>query len=171
MIWRVLSLAVLLVLAAAVQTAVLPMVSIGGFRPDLLLLLVVAFAVDDGPEVGVRLGFVAGLATDLLLATSAIGVAALTHACVGYAVGSLRPYLAPNSATAPLLLCFGGSVAGALALGVLSSVLGDASASVGLLTTAAVVVGVTHAILLPFVRRVTLGVSSRFPAQGTAVIR
>lgn len=171
MIWRFLAMAVLLVVAAAVQTAVLPLVSIGGFRPDLLLLLVIAFAIDDGPEVGVRLGFVAGLVTDLLVATSAVGVAALTYACVGYGVGSLRPYLAPNSATAPLLLCFGGSVVGSLALGSLASVLGDATASLGLLVTASIVVGTTHTVLLPLVLRVTRAVSSRFPAEGATAPR
>lgn len=171
MIGRVLAIAVLLVVAAAIQTAVLPAVSIGGFRPDLLLLLTVAFAVDDGPTVGVRLGFAAGLLGDLLVTTSAIGVGALTTACVGYAVGALRPYLAPNSSTAPLLLCLGGSTVGVLVLGLLSTTLGDASASAPLLVTAALVVGITHTLLVPLVLPLTRAVSSRFPAvAGTPTI-
>ncbi len=164
MIGRVLLVAALLVVAAAVQTAVLPLASIGGFRPDLLLLLTIAFAIDDGPTVGVRIGFVAGLLTDLLVATSALGVGALTMASVGFAVGALRPYLAPNSATAPVLLCLGGSTVGALTLGVLSTTLGDASASATLLVSAALVAGITHTLLLPLVLPVTRAVSSRFPA-------
>ena len=168
MIVRVLLIGVLLLAAAAVQTAVLPLVTIGGFRPDLLLLVAVAFAVDDGPEVGVRVGFAAGLVTDLLVATSAIGVAALVGACVGYGIGTLRPYLAPNSATAPLLLCLVGSTLGTLAHGTLSIVLGDAVASIDLLVTAAIVVGVSHTLLVPLVLRLTRALSDRFPAQGTA---
>lgn len=167
MIGRVLLVALLLLVAAALQTAVLPALAIGGFRPDLLLLVAVAFAVDDGPEVGVRVGFAAGLLTDLLVATSALGIAALVGALVGYAVGTLRPFLAPNSSTAPLLLCLVGSTVGALAHGLLSTVLGDAVASPELLVTAAVVVGVTHTLLIPLVLRATRALSERFPAQGT----
>ena len=83
MIARVLVVALLVVTAAAVQTAVLPLVAVAGFRPDLLLLLPIAFAVHDGPEAGVRIGFGAGLVTDLLVQTSAVGVAALAYAVVG----------------------------------------------------------------------------------------
>lgn len=171
MILRTLTIMALLVLAAALQTAVLPVVSVGGFRPDLLLLLVIAFAVLDGPEAGVRIGFVAGLLTDLLLATSAIGVGALTMAVVGYAVGTARPYLAPNSSTAPLLLCFAGSVVGSLLLGTLSSVLGDAAASPDLLLTVALFVGVVHTVLMIPVLSLTRAVSERFPAEGASGVR
>ncbi len=168
---RVFVIALLITTAAAIQTAVLPMVSFGGFRPDLLLLVVVAFAVQDGPEAGVRIGFVAGLVTDLLLETSAIGVAALTLALVGYIVGAARPYLAPNSLTAPLLLGLLGSAIGSLLLGGLSSILGDADTSFGLLVTAALYVGVVNTVLIGFVLKFTKGLSSRFPAEGTATSR
>lgn len=161
----------LVVVVAALQTAVLPLMSIGGFRPDLLLLVTVAFAVDDGPEVGVRIGFAAGLLTDLLLATSAIGVASLTMTVVGYAVGTARPFLAPNSSTAPLLLGFVGSTVGALVLGLLSSVLGDAILSADLLVTACIVVGLSHTLLLPLVLRVTRGISTRFPVESASAAR
>lgn len=171
MIGRSVVIGVLLVAAAAIQTAMLPLVSVGGYRPDLLLLLVIAFAVDDGPEVGVRIGFVAGLLTDALLATSAIGVSALVMAVVGYAIGSLRRFLSPNSLTAPLLLCFGGSIVATVALGAMAQVLGDAVNSLSLLLTAALVVGVSHTILLPVVLRLTRGIASRFPVEGAAAQR
>lgn len=171
MISRAVVLALLVLTAAAVQTAVLPFVAVAGFRPDLLLLLSIAFAVHDGPEAGVRIGFVAGLATDLLLQTSALGVAALTYAVVGYLVGIARPYFATNSMTAPLLLAFAGSTVGSLVLGLLSSFLGDAVLDVELVVTVALFVGVVHTLLIPFVVRLTREISARFPAEGTVVTR
>lgn len=171
MIVRAIVLALAVVTAAALQTAVLPLVAVGGFRPDLLLLLSISFAVHDGPEAGVRLGFGAGLATDLLLQTSALGVAALTYAVVGYLVGAARPYLATNSMTAPLLLAFGGSTLGSLGLGVLSSLLGDAMLDVPLVLTVALFVGVVHTLLIPLVVRLTREISNRFPAEGFATTR
>ena len=171
MIGRALALTLLVVTAAAAQTALLPFVAVSGFRPDLLLLLTISFAVHDGPEAGVRIGFGAGLATDLLLETSAFGVAALTYAVVGYLVGMARPFLATNSLTAPLLLAFGGSTLGSLVLGLLSSVLGDAPTDLRLVLTVALFVGVVHTLLIPLVLRFTRGISARFPAEGTAVTR
>lgn len=171
MIARLVVLSLLVVTAAVVQTAVLPLVAIGGFRPDLLLLLAIAFAVHDGAEAGVRIGFANGLVTDLLLETSAVGVAALTYAMVGYLVGIARPYLAPNSMTAPLLLAFGGSTIGAVALGALGSFLGDGTTDIGLIITVALFVGVVHTLLVPVVLRLTRAISYRFPAEGTPVTR
>ncbi|MFT5564016.1 MAG: rod shape-determining protein MreD [Myxococcota bacterium] len=168
---RVLLISMLIAMCAAIQTSVLPLFAFGGFRPDLLLLLVVAFAVQDGPEVGVRLGFVAGLTTDLLLETSSLGVASLTFALVGYAVGVSRPYLAPNSITAPLVLGLIGSTLGALLLGGLGNVLGDGDASLSLIVTASLYVGVINTILIGFVLKLTRGLSSRFPAEGTPLSR
>ena len=171
MIGRTFVLALLVLTTAAVQTSVLPLVAVAGFRPDLLLLLTIAFAVHDGPEAGVRLGFVAGLVTDLLLETSAVGVAALSYAVIGYLVGVARPYLATNSMTAPLLLAFGGSTVGSLLLGLLSGFLGDGPTDVPLVVTVALFVGVVHTLLVPLVLRLTRGISARFPAEGTAVTR
>lgn len=171
MIGRILVIVLLVVTTAAVQTALLPFVAVAGFRPDLLLLLTIAFAVHDGPEAGVRIGFGAGLVADLLLQTSALGVAALTYAVVGYLVGMVRPFLATNSVTAPLLLAFGGSTVGALMLGLLSGFLGDAPTDLPLVLTVAIFMGVVHTLLIPVALRVTRGVSARFPAEGTAVTR
>lgn len=171
MIGRVIVLVLLVLTVAAIQTAVLPFVAVAGFRPDLLLLLPIAFAVHDGPEAGVRIGFGAGLMADMLVQTSAIGVAALTFAIVGYLVGLARPYLATNSTTAPFLLAFGGSAGGSFVLGMLSSFLGDGPTDLQLVMTVALFVGVVHTLLIPFALRVSRGISARFPAEGTAVTR
>lgn len=171
MIARLGVVALLVVTLLVLQTAVLPFVPLGGYRPDLVLLMVVAVAVTDGAEPGVRVGFVGGLLTDLLLESSALGVASLSYALVGYLVGFARPYLAPQSLTAPLLLAFSGSVVGQLVLGTLGRVLGGQPGSFRFVVATAVVVGVLHTLLVPVALRVAAALSSRFPAEGTAVSR
>jgi len=48
--------ALVLLTGAVMQTALFPLLPLGGFRPDLLLLVVVAMALRDGPLVGIRVG-------------------------------------------------------------------------------------------------------------------
>ncbi|MBA2528472.1 MAG: rod shape-determining protein MreD, partial [Euzebyales bacterium] len=52
-----------LLTALLLQTVVLPAVAVAGWRPDLVGLTVVAFALADGPDTGARYGFTAGLVT------------------------------------------------------------------------------------------------------------
>jgi rod shape-determining protein MreD len=163
--------ALLVVALLVVQTAVLPAIAVAGYRPDVVLLLVVAVAVVDGAEPGVRVGFVGGLFTDLLLQSSAVGVAALSYAVVGYVVGLARPYVAPRSLTAPLLLAFGGSLVGQLLLGLLGRVLGGEPAPLRLVMSAAVIVAVLHTLLAPFALRLARSLSARFPAEASSVPR
>lgn len=171
MISRVLVVGALVTLLLVVQTAVLPVITIAGYRPDVVLLFVVAVAVVDGAEPGVRVGFVGGLATDLLLQTSAVGVAALSYSLVGYGVGLARPYLAPQSLTAPLVLAFSGSLVGQLLLGVLGRALGGQQAPLRFVVATALLVGVLHGLLVPFALRLARLLSERFPAEASAAAR
>lgn len=171
MISRVVVIGALVTLLLVVQTSVLPELTLAGFRPDVVLLFTIAIAVVDGAEPGVRVGFVGGLLTDLLLQSSAVGVAALSYALVGYGVGLARPYLAPQSLTAPLLLAFGGSVAGQLLLGVLGRSLGGQPAPLRFVVATALLVGVLHTLLIPLALRVARALSQRFPAEASAVAR
>jgi rod shape-determining protein MreD len=91
------------------QTVVAPTFAVAGWRPDLLLVTVVAFALADGAQTGARYGFAAGLGADLLSGPGQlVGISALVLLLVGYGLGSLRPYL-PGTARA------GEAVMGAMA--------------------------------------------------------
>ncbi len=80
-------LSVATVLAALLlQSAVLTRLPLPGGAPDLLLVLVVAFALAEGPRSGTLTGFAAGLLADLG-ADHEIGRTALVLALVGYAAG------------------------------------------------------------------------------------
>jgi rod shape-determining protein MreD len=163
--------ALLLATALLLQTALLPLVALGGFRPDLPLLVVVAFALRDGAATGVRVGFTAGLLTDLLLQGSAVGVTALIFVAVGYAVGIARPYLSPESITAPLVLSFAAGLVGTAGYGVVARLLGDARFTAQLVVSASLFVAFFNTLLAPPVLGMVRSLSSRFPVEGAPLVR
>lgn len=80
---------VTVVTALLLQVAVVGRLPLPGAGPDLLLLLVVAFALAEGPLSGMITGFVAGLLADTL-ADHQLGRLALALAVVGYVTGQLQ---------------------------------------------------------------------------------
>lgn len=72
--------------ALLLQTTVLTRLPLPGGPPDLLLVLVVGFALVEGPLSGTVTGFVVGLLADLG-SDHELGRAALVYALVGYAAG------------------------------------------------------------------------------------
>lgn len=140
--------------ALLLQSTVLARLPLPGGAPDLLLVLVVAFALAEGPLSGTVTGFAAGLLADLG-ADHELGRTALVLALVGYVAGlvhdeptygggdrsTLRPFLV-------VALCALGAVTVYAAEGLL---LGDARVTGGAYL-AAVVGTVPYCVLLtPFV--------------------
>lgn len=75
-----------LLTALLVQTVLLSRLPLPGATPDLLLVVVVAFALAEGPASGAVTGLFAGLLADLG-ADHALGRVALAYVVVGYAAG------------------------------------------------------------------------------------
>jgi rod shape-determining protein MreD len=80
--------AVVLVLALLVQLTVVSRLPLPGAAPDLLLVVVVAFALAEGPVAGSLTGFAAGLLADVTADTQ-LGRTALAYVLVGYLAGLL----------------------------------------------------------------------------------
>lgn len=169
MIARLTMVTVLIVTAALLQTALLPLISLAGFRPDLLLLVTVAFGLREGPDVGARIGFVAGLTGDLLLNQSAVGLGALVLLGVGYAVGIVRPYVARESVTAPVLLVLVASLVGTAGYAVLARLLGTDRFTVLLIAQVSVFVALFNTLLAPVVVGGVTRLTDRFPAEGASL--
>lgn len=93
---------VVVVTAFLLQVTVLARLPIPGGRPELVLLVVVAFALAEGPFVGLLVGFGAGLLLDAV-GTQTFGLQALVYCLTGYGTGSLREE-AEGSPLAPLLV-------------------------------------------------------------------
>lgn len=170
MIQRVGMVALVLVTAAILQTSLLPFLSMSGFRPDLLLLVTIAFALRDGLLSGLRIGFAAGVLVDLLLNESPVGLTALVFVGIAYAVGVARPFLAPDSWTAPVILSVAGTLVGVAGYGLLSAVLAEDPIAVGLIVQASLVSAIYALLLAPIVFGLVRRLSDQFPAEQSSLV-
>jgi rod shape-determining protein MreD len=96
-----------------VQTTWLAELRPFGVPGDLLLLLAIAGGLVGGPMRGAVIGFVAGLAMDLVLLTP-FGLSSLTYLAVGYAVGSVHAGVLRSAPWIPVVVAF---LASALGIG------------------------------------------------------
>lgn len=117
------------VLAALVlQAAVVTRLPLPGSPPDLVLVVVLACALAEGPAVGAVTGFAAGLPADLL-ADHALGRLALAYVVAGYAVGRLAGGV-ERSVLRPVLALAGGAALALLVYAADGLMLGDARVTV-----------------------------------------
>lgn len=120
---RVLLGAVVLVGALLTQAALLSRLPLPGSPPDLLLVLVVAFALVAGAAPGALGGFVTGLLVDLG-ADHQLGRTALAYTLVGYLAG--RAHYGPRRSILRSLLVVGATAAvGVSAFALVGLLLGD----------------------------------------------
>jgi rod shape-determining protein MreD len=75
--------------AILLQTTVVSQLPLPGAAPDLVLVLIVAFALVEGPLSGMTTGFVAGVLMDAL-SDHQLGRLALAYAVVGYLMGLIH---------------------------------------------------------------------------------
>lgn len=113
-----------LVLAAFLQVALAPSMSIAGVVPNLLLILVVTVALVEGPAWGAGTGFAAGLLFDLV-STGPVGPMALVMTVTGYVAGLLQANLFAAGWLGPLTVLFVASLANSLAYGIVLQVVGQ----------------------------------------------
>lgn len=97
------------VTALLLQLVVMGRLPLPGAAPDLLLVLIVAFALAEGPLSGMVTGFVAGLLADAV-SVHEIGRLALAYAVAGYVTGMLK-----DDTERSTLQPFGAVLLGALA--------------------------------------------------------
>lgn len=158
----------LLLTAGVLQTALFPYLTLAGFRPDLLLLVAVAFAFRDGPITGTLTGFTAGLIDDLLLAQAPIGLNAIVLLVVCYGVGIARPYLAVAPYAAPLIVTAASTVLASIGYGVLARLFGATRFTPQLIMQDAVIVGIYNTLLAPAVFYGVRRLTTRFPPNRPA---
>jgi len=145
---RVLALAAVIAVAVLLESTVLAGFRLGGMRPDLLVVAVVAVAMASGPTSGALFGFWAGLVADLLFA-SPVGVSALVYTSVGYALGLVRVYVVSPSAWVHLTLAGAASLVSVWSTGLVLRVLDLSSWS--FVARSGPLVAVYNLLLTPFV--------------------
>lgn len=107
---RTLVLAAVIVAGVVLESTLLARLRLGGARPDVLVLAVVAVAMACGPVTGSVFGFAAGLVADLEFAAP-VGVSALVYAVIGFGVGAARMYVISSRTWVHLLLAGAASLA------------------------------------------------------------
>lgn len=110
---RVLVWLVVMLVAVALQSTVIPALALDGLRPDLILVTVVAAALTEGREAGVLCGIIGGLLQDLLSAGT-FGVNILTKMLVGLLVGIFERKINKKNLLMPLAAVGAGTVAALL---------------------------------------------------------
>ncbi|MCA1830216.1 MAG: rod shape-determining protein MreD [Actinobacteria bacterium] len=168
MIWkRALLVTLLTITGLALETSVVGRVTLLGARPELLVVVLVALAMNEGPELGAVAGFVMGFATDLVL-QGPTGSYTLTFVLLGYAVGAIREQLQTPSAWLPMSMVLFSTLGAVLFYGAFTAILGD-GVTIGGLLRAAGLASLYNALLTPFVFPVVRALASRLrPAGVTA---
>ncbi len=114
-----------LVFAAAIlQASMLGAIDLGGGRPDLLLVTVVAVALVGGTIAGASAGFFGGLVFDVATFQT-LGLTSLLLTLAGYWIGRYGETTGRGRAHAPLLSVLVMTIAYAGAAYVLHTILGD----------------------------------------------
>ncbi len=85
--------------------------------PSLCLVATIAIAYEEGPQTGAIFGFISGLATDMLLSGTPVGLSALAFALTGYIMGVFQGGLVREvRGISPLLAAAGGLLGGTIFL-------------------------------------------------------
>ena len=98
-------LAVMLVVAALLQTTVAPNIRILGANPDFALIIIVCVALMKGSETGAVFGFLIGMLTAIAL-MEPFGLSAFVFVLVGYFAGRYAETADLSAGFAPLLTTF-----------------------------------------------------------------
>jgi rod shape-determining protein MreD len=134
------------------QTTVMLDIRIAGMAPDIMLLLPIAAGLVAGPTEGAVVGFVAGIAADLLL-PAPFGLTALVGTLIGFAVGVATTNLPREIPGLSVLVALVASAIAVMLYAVLGAVLGESQFLHADLAVMVPVVSVANAILaVPAVR-------------------
>lgn len=103
---RQLFLFLVVVVAFVLQLSVLPQFKLFGVQPDLILVVAIVVAVQDGPVSGAVVGFFGGMLQDMA-SPQVMGVSALTKTLAAFMAGMLKDFFMTYSILLPVLLVFG----------------------------------------------------------------
>jgi rod shape-determining protein MreD len=108
--WRDLLVVPLMILLAVVQLTILPLAPLGGYTPQVLLLVVMAWVMLHGLGSGLVWAFTAGVVIDLF-SISPLGVSALSYVAAVAVLAGVKALLPPNRTLVPMFLAAVGTFA------------------------------------------------------------
>jgi cell shape-determining protein MreD len=95
---------VLVGIATALHVAVLHRFAPFGVVPGSLLVLTTIVAIETGSDIGALVGFLGGLAINVIDLESPLGLASLLYCLAGWVVGVARDYAFPGAERVPFAL-------------------------------------------------------------------
>ncbi|MGH8980912.1 MAG: rod shape-determining protein MreD [Acidimicrobiales bacterium] len=155
-------------LALLVQNTLVLEVRVDGISPDIMYLLPIAAGLVGGPAEGAVVGFVAGLAADLLLPTP-FGLTALVGTLVGFGIGAASGNAARHARGLPSLVALVSSGIAVMLYAVLGALIGESQFLHVDLPVIAAVVGIANCLLAGpavWVVRWALGSPAERPVEG-----
>jgi rod shape-determining protein MreD len=102
---RQIFLMVAVLLAFLLQLAVFPQFKLLGVQPDLILVVAVVVAVQEGPVAGAIVGFAGGMLQDIA-SPQVMGMSALTKTLAAFMAGMMKDFFMTYSILLPVLLVF-----------------------------------------------------------------
>jgi rod shape-determining protein MreD len=96
---------IVVVIAFILQLSVMPQFKLLGVQPDLILVVAIVVAVQDGPVEGAIVGFLGGMLQDIA-SSQVMGVSALTKTLAAFLAGVLKDFFMTYSMLLPVLLVF-----------------------------------------------------------------
>jgi rod shape-determining protein MreD len=145
---RVLAIGAIIVTAVLLQSTVFSQLRLLGVRPELLYLVTILIALQEGPSEGAIVGFTCGLAQDMLL-DQPKGITALTLTLLGYAVGMARQYIVSPSPLVPTIVVAIGTAVGVAFYEIVTFLLGQFDAGVTYALRVALLTALYNAVLTP----------------------
>lgn len=100
---------VIVALIYVIQCSLIPIATINGIKPDLLLIVVLSTGLLTGKEKGVAVGFFAGMLADLA-SGGIFGCNTLSKMAIGYGAGMLERKVFKENILLPLLAVMVGTV-------------------------------------------------------------
>ena len=157
---RVLALIAVIITAILLQSTVFSQLRLLGVRPELLYLVTILIALQEGPNEGAIVGFSCGLAQDMLL-DQPMGITALTLTLLGYAVGMSRQYIVSPSPLVPTVVVAISTALGVAFYEIVTFLLGQFEAGFTYAVKVALLTALYNAgltpILAPLLRRIIEG--------------
>lgn len=152
--------------AVLLQVCIVNRLGLPGGTPDLVVIVVVAFALVGGPQRGAIVGFAAGLAVDFLPpADHLAGRFAFAYAIVGYLAGLLED-AEETSVITTILLVGAGSAAAVLLYAGVGVLISDPRVTPRATAHALVATVVYDVVLAPFIVPLVSAATRRLEPAG-----
>ncbi len=154
---------VLVAISTALHVGILHRIAPFGVVPGSLLVLTTVVAIETGSDLGALVGFLSGLALNVIDLGSPFGVASLIFCVTGWLVGAARDYAFPGAERVPFALIAAASLFATSLYGLLITAARgfsvDALKHLGVVVALTMVLNPLVSLVLgPIVRRV-LGVN------------